>query len=158
VENLEHRKFLKSSKVTIRGGMYVPDHIELFPGGELYDFSWVKNVKCATIVFIMSVHCSACDFNVIDQFIQRYPEFDYQLFVSSVETGTDICTKYNDPTRFHFVDLLSMDRVFNHGGGVPWVFGINNRGQIITGDVFNNMDQLERTLKPFLKVFNDRNV
>lgn len=155
-EEQGHRKFLKGGYSKFKPGVYAEEKFKLFPDGDEYDFTWTRNVKCATMAFIVSLSCAACDMSVIEDFMHYYPDFDYQLFVYGDDE--DLLKINNDyklapSTRVHLFDMVTLDRVFQFGAGVPWVVGINNEGQMISGGSYNKLDRLEMIMRPFIRVF-----
>jgi hypothetical protein len=155
MENNNHRKFLKGNGFSYRGGREFPVELKMLPDDtEAKNFNCLREVEYGSILFIISTACDACKIDPIKKFSQAYEDFDYYLFYDTDETT--INEAKNDLPHFkgvHLCELRTLNTGLDYGAIVPWVFTINNKGQIISGSPFSDEVMLESILEPFSRTF-----
>ncbi|ODV57225.1 hypothetical protein [Lysinibacillus fusiformis] len=145
----DHRRFLKSFS-TNNVGDFFPNQLTLDIEGNTIDTSEISDSPCGYFVFLAGTNCDACNFSVIEEFINKYQKFNYlMLLQGSIE-------KVNINMDIYSCSMRLISNQLNGNGLIPSVLVINPKGQIVANGIFNSLDILEAIAWPLLHVYNDK--
>lgn len=148
----DHRKFLKTFS-TNNIGNFFPNELILDIEGNTIDTSEISYSPFGHFVFLAGTNCDACNFSVIEEFINKYKKFNYlMLLQGSIESILEQGVKINIDIYSCSMKLISNQ--LNSNGLIPSVLVINPKGQIIASGIFNSLDILEAIAWPLLYVHN----
>ncbi|WP_201716133.1 hypothetical protein [Rossellomorea arthrocnemi] len=145
-----HRKFLKTLEEYTFGN-YFPDSLELKIDGEILITEGISHTEYGSLIFLGGTNCEACDFDIINEFYQKYSRFNFlMLLYTPSQQHMTHTTKLEIPTKI--CSIKNVSKQLNYNGIIPWVFVINSMGQIIAGGLFNDMETLEAIAWPLIRV------
>lgn len=145
-----HRRFLKNNS-SFRLGNYIPVRVVPQLGYQEINLSKLHRTTTSSLLFIVSQFCSSCDLDVIINFSKKYPMFYYVLFIEGdINFYNNIKVKWAH--ELYTVNVAFLAKQL-HFYGIPWIFALNNMGQIVGGGVFNDLEKLQLITSPILRVF-----
>lgn len=151
MSDLDHRRFLKRKDPKVLLGTYFPDTLKV-KEDKIIDLNYIKNVEKGSIVFIMNPTCEACNFEPMVDFQNKYDRFAYLVLLDAdveIKKGLEETTSIQ--LNIELCDMELVDKELGHNV-IPWVFVINNVGQIVGCGIFNDLRTLELIAKPLIKV------
>jgi hypothetical protein len=152
----EHRKFLKSRTYKLfKEGDYLNDELIINKKQDVLDLSVYKHeVDNGTVIFVMTTHCSACNFDSMTDYMNKYNKFNYLLLIETDHKFISelVCRVSNDKLSVISaeIDVICKQLKFDV---VPWVFALNKKGQFVAGREFNSIKEAEFITKPLLRVY-----
>ncbi len=145
----DHRKFLKTFSANNIGGFF-PSELILDIEGNTIDTSEISNSACGYFVFLAGTNCDACNFSVIEEFINKYKKFNYLMLLQGSKEKVSINMD------IYSCSMKLISNQLNDNGYIPSVLVINPKGQIIANGIFNSLDILEAIALLLLYVYNDK--
>ncbi|MFC5700184.1 hypothetical protein ACFPVX_02725 [Cohnella faecalis] len=150
----DHRQFYKGGIQAIykRIGSYLPDHYPLGDNADqTLDFSDLRQSTYGTVMFTTDFGCSACKLEPVIAFAERYPFFNYRLFLHNGDETLE---------RMKELRSLGMPIEVCHLGDIapilsslaPAAFAINSQLQIVSCGIYRDLDDLEQIAYPFIRV------
>lgn len=147
----DHRKFLKSFS-TNNVGDFFPNRLTLDIEGNTIDTSEISDSLCGYFVFLAGTNCDACNFSVIEEFVNKHQKFKYLMLLQGSRE------KVNINMDIYSCSMRLISNQLNANGLIPSVLVINPKGQIVANGIFNSLDILEAIAWPLLHVYNDKKV
>lgn len=148
----DHRKFLKTFDSNNIGDFF-PKELILDIEGNKIDTDEISNSSCGYFVFLAGTSCDACDFSVIEEFINKYKKFNYLMLLQGSKDSV-LQQGINIDIDIHSCSMRLISNQLNGNGLIPSVLVINPKGQIIAGGIFNSLDILEAIAWPLLYIYN----
>ncbi|MGZ9586638.1 hypothetical protein [Paenibacillus marinisediminis] len=149
-----HKKFLKLRDFEeYKIGKYIPLYVELFNSSSKdIDIISLDISSKAGVIFFVSTFCITCDFEVVEQIINKYSKFNFTIFLeSSEEQYKEVQYKFPN-TQIFYCDINYVTNQFEVYS-VPWVLGINSIGQIVGGGVLYNFETGINIISPLIKAY-----
>jgi len=147
-----HRRFLKKKDFDFIPGNYFPKQMRLRAKCEPIDISNLSKSENGTLVFILSDYCSACNIQVVTTMTQSHPEFNYCIFYEAGESQIAV----SNSVEVLKVEIREIENYLNYGAVMPWVFALNQVGQIVGGGVFNTYKDIIQISKGLINVYEDK--
>lgn len=150
-----HRRFWKNPGLDYKPGNPFPKTLRLHAGDtEETDLACIRSSPVGSFAFFMNASCDACSLEPIIEFSKSYPEFDYFLFQESdLDDLTEARRQLPHFKGVFSCEIITVNETLDYGAVVPWVFTVNNRGQIISGYPVRDAFMLEMIAEPFARTF-----
>ncbi|ADM68057.1 hypothetical protein GMA19_00173 [Paenibacillus polymyxa E681] len=149
----DHRRFLKGVSSVYTLGGYFPTEIILFSKAASISLDWIKQVCSGSILFFMSSYCSACHMEVVEDFIEEFPQFDYGIFYETSEEQFAEHTKpFLGKAHLYPCDLsrLKPQTLVN---SVPYALALNKMGQVTGAGVIGTDTEMQQVAYSLLTVY-----
>ncbi|MEK3740202.1 MULTISPECIES: hypothetical protein [Paenibacillus] len=147
----------KSKGFSYELGKFFPSTIKRNQLDEQLNFEWIHKTINGTVIYIMSDSCTACNFEIVQEFSHNYKEFNHYMLLQSNEEGLKkIVEKYKLHFPIELCEIGAVDESLNYGALAPWVFMVDKFGGIVSAGVYPNYDGLEIQIKPLVSNRIDR--
>ncbi|MCY9545286.1 hypothetical protein M5X00_27300 [Paenibacillus alvei] len=149
-DNLDHRRFLKSSN-SYKIGEYIPDVI--VQDSNDISLQWLKDSLHGSAMFFFSNNCEACDINVAYETCRRYNKFCYAIFCEGYdeEAILELQKKYTkENIKVYSYKVKYLIEQLNVRA-VPYMLVVNKIGQVIGAGIVNTCDHANKLMEPLLR-------
>ncbi|AET58417.1 hypothetical protein HPL003_08270 [Paenibacillus terrae HPL-003] len=153
----DHRRFLKGASSVYTLGGYFPTELILFSKAKPVSLDWIKQVDSGSVLFFMSSYCSACHMEVMEDFIEEFPQFDYGIFYETSEEQFAEHTKpFLGKAHLYPCDLGRL-KPQTQVNSVPYALVLNKMGQVTGAGVIGTDTEMQQVAYSLLAVYASNN-
>lgn len=152
LQDYSHLRFFKPPQNTLQIGHIVPN-VQLFDNEITYSLHQFLNPSL--LLVLVSTSCKSCldALDALDLYLTKYPSSNVVLLVDGSPNDLMFIREEFTKTGIHVFNYPKK-KVDKELGVklLPWSYGINRSGQVITSYGCSNFEFLEMTMNPFRKV------